>query len=80
MIVLLSHKSYVTERPDLEVPDSVDGIIIASEDLKLERKADENSEMEEKIETKVKEDTGQGSMDSATRTRLGQICYLQWTG
>ena len=55
-----------------QVSHSVDGIIIASEDLKL----DKISEMEEKIETtlNVKEDTGQGTMDAANRTRLGQIC------
>ena len=48
--------------------------------MKLEQKAEENSEMEEKIETtlsvEVKEDTGQGSMNSATRTRLGTPSFI----
>ena len=41
----------------------------------METKADENSELEEKMKTKlnveVKEDTGQGSLDRATPIRLG---------
>ena len=51
--------------------DSVDEIITASEDLKLETKADANSEMDEtmkpKLNVELKEDAGQGSIDSETR-------------
>ena len=49
-------------------------MITASEDLKLETKPDENSEIEEKMKAKLnvemKEDTGQGSLDRATPMRL----------
>ena len=50
-------------------------MITASEDLKLETKANENSQIEEKMEAKlnveVKEDTGQGSMEGAVTTARG---------
>ena len=55
----------------LWIPDSGDGIITAGEDLKLETKADENSDMDEtmkpKLNGELKEESGQGSIDSATR-------------
>ena len=50
-------------------------MITASEDLKLETKANENSQIEEKMEAKlnveVKEDTGQGSMEGVVTTVRG---------
>ena len=59
-----------SERPGLEISDSVDEIITSSEDLKLETKADANSEMDEtmkpKLNVELKKDAGQGSIDSET--------------
>ena len=83
-MLLLAFDGFSLNRSCLWIPDSVDGIITANEDLKLETKADANSEMDEtmkpKLNVELNEDTGQGSMDNAVNTACNPRAILMILG